>query len=135
MPTNKTNSDRCEACGADSEELTQAPTLPAISVAKDRERCRFVCDACLPKPLHPFVNGQRVRLRREVDRYPHFLAPVGAVGEVVNSDETAVWVRLDDPLEGAEPWGNEINWAEHDLERLVDDLEVLSMKKEDKHGR
>lgn len=54
--------------------------------------------------------GTRVRLLSDVDRYPHFVAPAGSTGEVVEYSNDSIRVRLDDDLEGAEEWGNEIQW-------------------------
>lgn len=56
------------------------------------------------------AEGSRVRLRNVVERYPHFIAPAGALGTVVTLDEEVLAVRLDEPLAGAEEWGNEVHW-------------------------
>lgn len=57
-----------------------------------------------------FTVGERVELLRDVERYPHFIAPKGATGTVTGVDEELVRVRLDQPLPGAEEWGNEVQW-------------------------
>jgi hypothetical protein len=54
--------------------------------------------------------GTRVRLTREVERYPHFIAERGRAGVVVEATPDAVSVRLDEHLPGAEEWDNEVCW-------------------------
>jgi hypothetical protein len=59
--------------------------------------------------------GDRVRLRRDVERFPHFIAKTGLTGEIVAFDsEDCVWVLMDAPLPGAEEWDNEILWTTED---------------------
>ena len=74
-----------------------------------------------------FRNGTKVRLVQSVDRYPSFIAPAGATGVVVDdgADESGLIlsVLMDEPLEGAEHWGNEVLWANDDDPR--DDLEEI----------
>jgi hypothetical protein len=70
--------------------------------------------------------GARVRLLRDVDRYPHFIAPAGALGEVVDvGDPNLFAVRLDQPLPGAETWSNEVHWILDAGENPAGDVEVL----------
>jgi hypothetical protein len=52
--------------------------------------------------------GDRVRICRDVDRFPDFVAPVGAVGVVVEADGFAV--ALDEPPAGAEAWDGVVYW-------------------------
>jgi hypothetical protein len=55
--------------------------------------------------------GTRVTLTSDVERYPHFIAPRGTLGTVVDLDDGAVFsVLLDEPLAGAEAWGNHVHW-------------------------
>ncbi len=78
--------------------------------------------------------GTRVRLTRAVDRYPHFIAPEGATGGVVENSPRLVRVRMDEQLEGAEEWHNEIHWSEDDLAwdgAIGQDLEVISEGNDD----
>lgn len=60
--------------------------------------------------------GTRVRLTREVERYPHFTAEAGLTGTVTKFDEEVVAVQLDDPVSGAEEWNNEIHWYRDQFE-------------------
>jgi len=69
--------------------------------------------------------GSRVRLAHDVDRFPHFVAPAGALGTVVYLDADLLRVRLDETLEGAETWDNEIVWSLRDDDVPRDALELL----------
>lgn len=64
----------------------------------------------------PLKDGARVRLIGNAERYPHFIAPSGATGTVVDHGDPAITlaVRLDEPLPGAEEWGNEVHWLDGD---------------------
>ena len=78
--------------------------------------------------IAPPPEGARVRLRRNVERFPHFIAPAGAAGVVSfvgAGPGGSVCVKLDAPLAGAEEWDNEVVWTEDDLAALASDLEVL----------
>lgn len=55
-------------------------------------------------------TGTKVRLSRDIERYPHFTAPEGATGQVVAYDDEIIRVKLDDKLPGAEEWDNELHW-------------------------
>jgi hypothetical protein len=66
-----------------------------------------------------FQEGDRVRLRRVVERYPF-----AAVGTVTRSEPDLLSVRLDAPVAGLEEWANEIWWEEADSPS--EDLEVIS---------
>lgn len=71
-----------------------------------------------------FPVGTRVRLRRNVERFPHFIAGEGTTGIVVTTDEQFC-VRMDDHLPGAEEWENEILWSVIDGDSPSGDLEVI----------
>jgi hypothetical protein len=68
--------------------------------------------------------GTRVRLRHDIDRYPHFFAAGGLTGTVTNTDGGMVFVRMDIHIPGCEEWENEIVWSNGD-ENVMDDLEVI----------
>lgn len=55
--------------------------------------------------------GTRWQLTRNVDRYPHFIAPEGAEGTITSVDEYNICLRMDDHLPGAEEWDNEVCWS------------------------
>lgn len=54
--------------------------------------------------------GTRVRLKRDVDRYPHFVAEKGMTGVVTLKSEDQIVIRLDEAVNGAEEWNNEVHW-------------------------
>lgn len=55
--------------------------------------------------------GAHFRLTGAVERYPHFLAPVGATGTVVEACPDVISLHMDEYLPGAESWDNEIVWT------------------------
>lgn len=76
-------------------------------------------------PVTQLTPGDRVRLRHDVDRYPHFLAAGGSLGTVTSADQDVVCVRMDDFIAGAEDWDNEIVWSLRDGDDVLRDVEVL----------
>lgn len=65
-----------------------------------------------------FEINARVVLAHDVDRFPHFVAPVGATGTVTHVGDQ-LCVRLD---ERAEAWENEIVWSVIDGDDPSEDL-------------
>lgn len=71
------------------------------------------------------VVGQRVTLKRDVERFPHFIARAGLTGTVSTSVAGEfLSVRMDAPLDGAEDWDNEVQWIDADMDWIGGDLEV-----------
>jgi len=70
-----------------------------------------------------FYIGARVRLRHDVDRYPHFIAPAGALGTVTTIDDVYC-VRMDDNIDGAGDWDNEVLWSLTDGDDPIRDLVI-----------
>lgn len=76
-------------------------------------------------------EGTRVRLKRDVDRYPHFVAPEGAEGTVTKNWDDLIAVKLDEDLDGADEWDNEVQWYdgmyanENFREVFQEDVEAL----------
>lgn len=68
--------------------------------------------------MAPLPVGTRVRLIRDVERFPYFTAKAGATGVVTTNAPEFFSVKLDVELAGAEDWDNEIHW---DGEQLGDD--------------
>lgn len=73
--------------------------------------------------IFPFRQGEKVRLKRDVDRFPHFLAPTGLIGNVLQVTENRLIVKMDQPLPGAEDWENCIHWE--DRLEAIPDLELV----------
>lgn len=69
--------------------------------------------------------GTRVRLLHAEERYPHFIAPQGATGTVVDRGMNLA-VRLDETVEGAEEWENEVHWFDLEDFDPREVVEVLS---------
>ena len=66
-------------------------------------------------PPITFKVGDRVRLTQDVERFPHFIAKAGSTGVVSeNNGENQVSVKMDEILEGAEEWDNEVCWYDDD---------------------
>jgi hypothetical protein len=86
-----------------------------VAFARSRDGWAEPADPYAFVPDAPKV-GDRVRLRSDVERYPHFTAPRGMKGTVVTAaaDElhAMIAVRMDEPLPGSEPWQNEIQWSD-----------------------
>ena len=74
--------------------------------------------------MSALAAGSRVELVVDVDRYPHFVAPAGATGTVVEHGDPGIVlaVRLDEPVAGAEDWDNEVHWLDGDAD--LNDLDV-----------
>ena len=72
------------------------------------------------------AEGTRVRLRRDVERYPHFIAEAGRTGTVTIVEPNLIAVRMDAPLPGAEAWDNEVHWFDDHVPEFGLDCELLS---------
>lgn len=62
--------------------------------------------------LNRLRNRMRVRTIRVVDRRPDFTVPPERTGIVTMLGENEVWVRFDEPIEGAEKWQNCVYWSD-----------------------
>lgn len=69
-------------------------------------------EATTPAYITQIREGQRFRLRRDVERYPHFTAPAGMLGTIATVDYGEICLCMDEMLEGAEDWENEICWSD-----------------------
>lgn len=84
---------------------------------------------------HQFKVGDRVVLRRDVERFPHATVVKGSTGtvEVVveesNEERFCLAVTLDETVAGLEEWDNQLVWdgwsADDDVESLPFDLALL----------
>ena len=90
-------------------------------IISDALRTAYAPESSADYPEPPKV-GDRIRLRREVNKYPHFIAERGATGTVVESaaDEICglIVVKMDAHLPGAEDWDNCVYWTADDDEAL-----------------
>ena len=76
----------------------------------------FAQDSAPLIPFHALRIGDRVRLRYDVQRYPHFQATLGMTGTVQtierdNGDLRHLYVKMDDTLADCEEWDNCIVWT------------------------
>lgn len=69
--------------------------------------------------------GTRVRLVRDVDRFPDFTAKAGATGIVTTNAPDFFAVKLDVELDGAEGWDNEVHWHGEMLADISAEVEVV----------
>ena len=72
--------------------------------------------------------GTRIRVRKQVER-SDFIVPIGVTGTVseVNEDGHDIWVNFDQPIKGAEEWGNNVQWYSYNSRDLVNDEAAPSM--------
>jgi hypothetical protein len=71
--------------------------------------------------------GTRIRLIRDVERFPFFIAKAGMEGVITENNEFHIAARMDAPLAGAEEWDNAILWNDcnEGLEAFVDDVQLI----------
>lgn len=69
-------------------------------------------------------TGQRIKLTKDVDRYPFALVKRGETGTVLTWNpnagpmETILEVRLDKHHEGLDEWGNSLVFTSDDLDSM-----------------
>jgi len=66
---------------------------------------------------HPPV-GERIYLKRAVERFPHFVAPAGALGKVTECREDHFEVHL-------EALNQDVMWTNDQLALVTDDVGVI----------
>lgn len=55
--------------------------------------------------------GERAKLSRIVERFPHFWIAVGAAGTITEATVHLIALRMDEQISGAEEWDNELCWS------------------------
>jgi hypothetical protein len=74
----------------------------------------------------PLKVGSRIRLIRDVERFSDFLVKAGAFGVCTQANEGGrIAVRMDELIQGAKEWDNEIWWESDARVDFDDDAEVL----------
>lgn len=58
--------------------------------------------------------GQRAKLGRIVERFPHFSIAAGLVGTVTEATSDLIALTMDEPISGAEEWDNALCWSADD---------------------
>lgn len=69
-----------------------------------------------------------MKLKREVDRYPDFVVLEGMTGVIVELEPGFIRVKMDSPVQGAEPWDNEVHWMYDLVEEFENDVDILGEK-------
>ena len=75
--------------------------------------------------------GKRIRLRREVERFPDFVVwenSTGIISEIKKDKGEKYWsicAKMDEPIDGAKHWGNCIIWQDQYLADFEQDVEIL----------
>lgn len=121
----------CDASGEGAQVLvTVKPVGGLCPACEEAPRASLspgsLCSRCAASAL-PFSVGQRVALRRPVERYPFFVAPEGSLGTVTEAEEggSLFAVTLDAYLPGAEEWENALCWYGEQLTEAPADLLAL----------
>lgn len=65
------------------------------------------------------VLGARVRLRRGIERFPHFRVEAGATGAITIATEDLIAMKMDLLVPGAEEWDNEVCWNPEEGEAIT----------------
>jgi hypothetical protein len=98
---------------------SDAPTVVEDDKSKDYtvvEYANGMRQQVKREPELPALDG-RVRLRHDVDRFPHFVAKEGSYGTVIDIDgEYSISIKMDDHIDGCEEWDNSIIWSIDDCE-------------------
>jgi len=70
--------------------------------------------------------GKKVKLSKDILKFPHFIAKKGQTGTIVEYTKDLVSVKLDKEVEGAETWDNCVHLYFDELvsEYLDDEMEV-----------
>lgn len=128
----------CENCGIEHGDLSPRKDWSFGRVA-------LICGECAPPPGDdlegaeasdirqvPFQVGDRVRLVRCVERYPHASVPAGSLGTVKAFTDPSdplrqiFEVKLDKYYDGLDDWDNCLQWHQWDagtVDHPADDLE------------
>lgn len=75
--------------------------------------------------------GDRFKVVKDVERYPYFINTTGMTGTVVEVVDHpvwgAIWLKVDQHLDGAEEWDNCIQWSEQgeSLSEFFEDCQPL----------
>lgn len=75
--------------------------------------------------METLTVGTRVRLTRDVERFPYFTASAGALGTVTTAEADLFAVKLDEVIAAAEDWDNEVHWDGDLLADIAEDVEAL----------
>jgi hypothetical protein len=73
--------------------------------------------------------GRRIELKRDIERYPQFIAKKGERGTIVEIDEEKVSAKMDNKLDGAEEWDNCLQWYKSDdsIKDVSEDIKITEV--------
>lgn len=119
----------CKQCGEAFKTPVDFDAHPCMKAAKaaliEEANKGEVRRLAQPAAFESFKIGDRVRLRHDVDRYPHFIAPADGTGVVESISEDVFSVQMDEFIEGAEDWENCVWWMA-DCEDPREDLVIIT---------
>jgi hypothetical protein len=78
------------------------------------------------QPVPKWKVGDRVVLMRDEERFDHFVMPAGLIGVVTLVEVDTCHIRMEQPVEGAEHWDNELIIGRDDLYHM-DQAELDAM--------
>lgn len=72
--------------------------------------------------------GDVVELKRDVERYPQFIAKKGERGTIVEMDEDQISAKMDKKIDGAEEWDNCLQWYKSDetIQDVKNDIQKIN---------
>jgi hypothetical protein len=68
----------------------------------------------------------KVRFKKNVERFPHFIVKAGMTGELIEMSLTQGAVKLDVPLSGAENFDYTVWWEDEEIRQMNDELEIIN---------
>lgn len=71
-------------------------------------------------------EGTRVRLIRDVERFPHCFAHAGQTGTYVGHRMGISAVRMDAYFDGLDEWQNCLEWYDEETGPMIEDVEILT---------
>lgn len=77
-----------------------------------------------PRPAEPHGRA-RVTLKRDIERFPHFIAPAGTTGTVNDINNDTIAMGMDTVIEGAAEWDNDLVWTDDQLDVIGDELALI----------
>ncbi len=75
--------------------------------------------------IDKYSADQRIELKRDVNRLPHFVATKGATGTVFLVYHEQLWIKMDKVIEGAQLWQNCVVWCKDRLDQVENDIKIL----------
>ena len=73
--------------------------------------------------------GSRIELKRDVERFPQFIAKKGERGIIVEVNEEQISAKMDNKIDGAEEWDNCLQWYKSDdsIKDVNEDIQLAGV--------